>query len=90
MRARLKFIEKTKFNFGDGRLAMPADGDDVPKTMSLWTMCFQSEAEVGALEFEGDVKWLARFVMPGGELRPGFRFKLFDGPTRVIAEGTVL
>lgn len=87
MRARVTFYDRTVFNFGPTKFALPAVNGDVPETMQYWTMCFQHEEIVGSLEYEGDAKWLAD-PLPGGELKPGFRFNLWDG--KVIGEGIIL
>lgn len=51
-------------------------------------MCFQADHVVGPLEYLGEAKWLAR-PFPAGELRPGFRFSLYDG-VRIAGEGIIL
>lgn len=87
MRARVKFLGRPRFNYGNGRFGMPACDGDVPATMKLWTMTFKSSEEISRLEHVGDLTWLAD-PLPGGELKPGFRFYLWDG--QVVGEGVVL
>lgn len=88
MRARVKFTLRDRFNYPNRIFALPVKGGDVPPTMSCWTMCFQADHVVGPLEYLGEAKWLAR-PFPAGELRPGFRFSLYDG-VRIAGEGIIL
>jgi len=78
---------RPRFNFGNGRFGLPAIDGDVPATMKHWTICFQSIEQITPLEYMGEVEWLAE-PLTGGELKPGFRFYLWDG--QVVGEGTVL